>query len=126
VGQETVEPVVLDAGALIAIELGDRAVGVLCDESPAVVIPAGVVGQVWRDGARQVRVARTVNATNVTIEHLDLPVAKLAGALCGQAGTADVINATVVLAARAHQAKVVTSDRADMTRLDPTVRVIDC
>lgn len=125
-GQEAVEPIVLDAGALIALERLDRAVIALCDESPAVVIPAGVVGQVWRDGARQVRVARIVNATKTTVEHLDLTVAKLAGALCGQAGSADVIDATVVLAARTHQAKIVTSDRADITGLDPSVRIIDC
>ncbi|HLI43966.1 MAG TPA: hypothetical protein VKU92_05805 [Acidimicrobiales bacterium] len=125
-GEAAVDPIVLDAGALIAVERGDRAVIALCAESAFVVVPAGVIGQVWRDGARQVRVGRLVNATGTVIEHLDLAVAKSAGALCGRAGTSDVIDATVVLGARAHRARVVTSDRADIARLDPAVRVIDC
>lgn len=125
-GETAVDPIVLDAGALIAVERGDRAVIALCAESAFVVVPAGVIGQVWRDGARQARLSRLVNATGTVIEHLDLAVAKLAGALCGRAGTSDVIDATVVLGARAHHARVVTSDRADIARLDPAVRVIDC
>jgi PIN domain nuclease of toxin-antitoxin system len=109
--------VVLDAGALIAIEKGDRKVLALCKvatmDGASIVVPAGVVGQVWRDGARQVRIARLVAADGTIVEALDLEVAKLAGAYCGRSHTNDVVDATVVVAARQHHAKVVTSERAD-------------
>jgi hypothetical protein len=122
--------VVLDAGALIAIEKGDRQVLALCKvatiDGASVVVPAGVVAQVWRDGARQVRMARLVAADGTIVETLDLEVAKLAGVYCGRSGTNDVVDATVVVAARQHHAKIVTSDRADLGRLDPGVEVIPC
>jgi PIN domain nuclease of toxin-antitoxin system len=122
--------VVLDAGALIAIEKGDRKVLALCKvatfDGVSIVVPAGVVGQVWRDGARQVRIARLVAADGTIVEALDLEVAKLAGTYCGRSGTKDVVDATVVVAARQHHAKVVTSDQADLERLDPGVEVIRC
>jgi len=46
--------------------------------------------------------------------------------LCGTAGTTDVIDATVVLTARRYDATVISSDRADLEFLDPTIRVVDC
>jgi hypothetical protein len=122
--------VVLDAGALIAIEKGERRVLALCRiaalDGASVVVPAGVVGQVWRDGARQVQLARLVSAAGTLIEPLDLGVAQLAGALCGRTDTTDVIDATVVIAARRHRAKVLSSDRDDLARLDPAIHVIHC
>ncbi len=53
----------LDAGALIAFEKNDRrAVAPIAralEHKLLIVIPAGVVGQVWRDGSRQTRIAET-------------------------------------------------------------------
>jgi hypothetical protein len=125
-----VSSIVLDAGALVAIERGDRSVLALCrvanDDGGSLVVPAGVVGQVWRDGSRQVSIARVVESRDTTIEPLDLDVAKLAGSYCGIAGTSDVIDATVVVAAHQHRAKIVSSDESDLKRLDPTVEVIRC
>jgi hypothetical protein len=125
-----VSSIVLDAGALIAIERGDRSVLALCkvtsDEGGLLVVPAGVVGQVWRDGSRQVSIARVVGSRDTTIEPLDLDVAKLAGSYCGIAGTSDVIDATVVIAAHQYRAKIVSSDESDLKRLDPTIDVIRC
>jgi hypothetical protein len=122
-------PVVLGAGALIAVERGDRRVLALCrvatlDGAP-VVVPAGVVAQVWRDGGRQVQLARLVSATGTFVEPLDLEVARLAGVLCGRADTSDIVDATVVIAARRHHAQVLSGDRDDLIRLDPSVCVID-
>jgi hypothetical protein len=125
-----VNSIVLDAGALIAIERGDRRVLALCkvaiDDGGLLVVPAAVVGQVWRDGSRPVPVARVVGARETTIEPLDLDVAKLAGSYCGLSGTSDVIDATVVIAAHQYQAKIVSSDESDLKRLDPNVEVIRC
>lgn len=122
--------VVLDAGALIAIERGDRAVLALCkvtnDDGGSLIVPAGVVGQVWRDGARQVPIARVISARETVIEPLDLDVAKLAGSYCGYANTSDVIDATVVIAAHQHQAKIISSDEDDLKHLDAGIEVISC
>ena len=122
--------VVLDAGALIAIEKGDRKVLALCRiatlDGASVIIPAGVVAQVWRDGARQAHVARLVGAAGTTVEPLDLEVATLAGACCARAETTDVIDATVVIAARQHRATVLSSDQDDLVRLDPAIHIIHC
>lgn len=121
---------VLDAGALIAVERRDRQTSALVEAARAggrtVVVPAGVIGQVWRSGARQALVSRLLGTSGVTIEPLTDERARAAGLLCGRAGTADVIDASVVLAARAHRATVVSSDRADLSALDAGLAIIDC
>jgi hypothetical protein len=121
---------ILDAGALIAVERADRATATLIEAErragQAVVIPAGIVGQIWRGGARQARVARLLGAPDTSIEPLTDSVARTAGMLCGAAGAADVIDASVVLAARKYDATVISSDRGDLRALDSTIRVVDC
>ena len=44
----------------------------------------------------------------------------------GTSDTSDVIDASVVIAARRHRAPVISSDRDDLTRLDASLAVIDC
>src|SRR5262249_20097894 len=104
---------VFDAGALIAFERADREVVMLVKRLLArggkVVLPAGVVGQTWRDGARQARLARLLGSPVTVIEPLDDYRARAAGQLCGISGTHDVIDAAVVLSARAHAFPVATS-----------------
>src|SRR5262249_11720445 len=51
-------------------------------------------------------------------------LAREAGQLCGIRGTADVIDASVVLAARARGHRIVTSDPEDLERLDPRADLI--
>jgi hypothetical protein len=70
--------------------------------------------------------ARVLNARDVLVEPLTDAGARAAGVLCGTAGTADVIDASVVLMARRHHATVVSSDRADLEVLDPTLPIVDC
>jgi hypothetical protein len=121
---------VLDAGALIAVGRGDRDTAALIEvarqEHRSLFVPAGVVGQVWRGGRRQARLARFLNARDVLVEPLTDTGARAAGALCGVAGTTDVIDASVVLAARRHLATVISSDRSDLEVLDPTLAIVDC
>ena len=118
----------LDAGALIAFERNDRRVVALLaralENDLSVVIPAGVVGQVWRDCRRQARLARLLGARQLEIESLDDHRARAAGQLCGTTGTKDVIDASVVLCARARGHRVVTSDPDDLEQLDPTIELI--
>src|SRR6187399_1479806 len=94
----------LDAGALIAVDRGDgRMIALLAEAARrrlAIRVPAGVVGQAWRNGARQALLARLLRAREVDIQALDEPTARAAGELCGAAGATDVIDASVVLTAR--------------------------
>jgi hypothetical protein len=118
----------LDAGALIAFERNDRRVVALLARALEVryslTVPAGVVGQVWRDGRRQARLARLLGSEQVEIEALDDQRAREAGQLCGVMGVADVIDASAVLCARRRGHRIVTSDPVDIRRLDPSLPVI--
>ena len=117
----------LDSGALIGLERADRKVVTLLRRAIAlgvpIAVPAGVVGQVWRNGARQARLARLLRSTAVEIEPLDDARARAAGQLCGVARTDDVIDASVALCARRRGHCVLTADVEDIRRLDPTVRI---
>ena len=126
-GKTSPAAVVLDAGALIAFERADPRMRALCREalrtSTKLVIPAGVLGQVWRDSARQVPLRALLTGETTSIPVLDQVMAQAAGILCGRSGTTDVIDATVALTARLEHAVVVTSDVDDIRRLDPTLAI---
>lgn len=119
----------LDAGALIAVERGDRRLRVLLDETERagwpIAVPVGPLAQVWRDGARQVGLARFLNAADrVEIVEWDAATARASGVLCGRTGTSDVVDASVVLCARERDHHVVTSDPKDFVVLDAQLPVI--
>lgn len=120
----------LDAGALVAFERNDRRVRrlieIAAERDGSVYVPAGVVGQVWRDGSRQARLARLLKSGLLDVRDLDLDESRAAGSLCGTAGTADVIDASVALLARRHHAAVVTSDPNDLRRLDAQLPLVTC
>jgi hypothetical protein len=117
----------LDAGALIAFERADARMRALCREAvrlgARLVIPAGVVGQVFRDSTRQVPLRALLNGPTTVVPPLDRALAEAAGALCGRVGTTDVVDASVVLVARLEHATVVTSDVNDLRRLDPSLNL---
>jgi len=117
--------VVLDTGALIGFERSDRRVVRLFELAEELHVPAGVVGQAWRNPARQVRLARLLASAEVSVADLDRSTAQAAGHLCGASGTADVIDASVVLLARRHDAVVVTSDGGDLRGMDPIVQLAE-
>ena len=87
------------------------------------IIPAGVVAQVVRDRARQVVVRALLSGPTSRVPPLDRTLAEASGALCGRAGTIDIVDASVVLTARREGAWVLTSDVADLARLDPALRL---
>jgi hypothetical protein len=118
----------MDASALIAFERNDRAVVAVVarawQQRVRLAAPAGVVGQVWRDGSRQARLARLLGSDLVEVVPLDDAGARAAGQICGVAGTRDVIDASVVVCARERGHAVLTSDVDDMKRLDSTLRYV--
>ena len=121
---------VLDAGALVGVERNDRELVVLfsraIERGRTIVVPAGVVAQVWRDPSGQVRLARLLNAADVVIADLDLELARAVGRLLAARDASDVIDASVAVLARQYAAAVVTSDAGDIRRLSPETRVIEC
>lgn len=118
----------LDTGALIAIERGDRRLQALLDEANAagadLAVPAGVIAQAWRGSQRPARLARFLAQSTVTTVPLDEPEAKATGALCGRAGTSDVVDASVVICARARGHAVLTGDADDLAALDSALRTV--
>lgn len=126
-GQASPGAVVLDTGALIAFERGDARMRALCREAlrtrTRLVVPAGVLAQVWRDGARQVPLRALLAGSTTEVPALDRVFAEATGVLCGRARSSDVVDASVVLTARRERAVVVTSDPDDLRRLDPTLVV---
>lgn len=121
-GRSGPRPLVLDSGALIAFERADERVTAAirrAAEESRIIVPAGVVAEAWRNGTRQARLARLLASATVTVPPLDVLTAKAAGALCGRSGTEDVIDASVVLAARAAGAVVLTGDPMDLRKIDP-------
>ena len=125
-GAQRPRPVVLDAGALIAIERTDRRIVRLLELADQVHVPGAVVAQVWRNPARQVRLVRVLATEEVTIAPLDGVEARAVGQLCGASGTADVVDASVVLLARRLDGVAVTSDSDDLRRIDPELHLVEC
>lgn len=109
---------VLDSGALIALERGGRAmwtrlkVAQVAGDVP--ITHAGVLGQVWRSGPRQARLARAV--AGIDVRPLDEVLGRSSGALLGEVGLSDVIDAALVLLS-ADGDDIVTSDPDDLSRL---------
>jgi hypothetical protein len=114
-----VSALILDSGALVAVDRDDRAMVARLRAAQRHGLElrsnAMVIAQVWRDRhGRQAKLARLLRAVDVrTVTQQD---GRDAGALQSAAGTADPIDATVVLLA-APGDRILTSDAGDLTRL---------
>ena len=124
-GKARPQAIVLDAGALVAFERGDQRMRALFREalriSAPLIIPAGVVGQIFRSAARQVPLRALLDGPTSAVPPLDRTLTEAAGILCGRTGTSDVVDASVVLEARRARAVVITSDIHDLRQLDPNL-----
>lgn len=124
---------VLDAGALIAVDRGDREVGSRLRAALAaghpVHVPAGVIGQAWRNPSRQAQLSRMLKRCDEVV--LDGSAARASGQLCGKAGTSDVIDASVAVTVakakrRDDNVVLLTSDTRDLGILLATLSVGAC
>ena len=124
----TAAGIVLDAGALIALDRGDKRMIALLGRALAqgrdFRVPAGVVGQAWRDGRVQVALGRFLRSEEVEIVPLDEQLARCCGELCAATNSPDVIDASVVILARERRDPIVTSDPHELQRLDPAAQII--
>ena len=110
---------ILDAGAFLAVERGDRDIVALvkrermAQRSP--LSHGGVVAQIWRGGSgRQAEVARLL--AGVDVKSLDEQLGKKAGLLLGRSRTGDAVDAALIcLAVDADE--ILTSDPGDLRAL---------
>ena len=109
---------ILDSGALIAIDRGDRTFAALLKRERlggrVPVTHGGCVGQAWRNGARQANLARLLAA--IEVASLDEDLGRRAGVLLGKSRSADVVDAAVVLLATDGD-EIATSDPGDLRKL---------
>ena len=120
--------VTLDAGALIALDRGDRRVLVPLarakEVSAIVTVPATALAQAIRRPRTQARLARLVRQPTTSLVALDGPDATSVGVLLGASRTSDIVDAHVVICARRSRQPIVTSDPGDLRRLDPTAPLV--
>lgn len=114
--------IVLDAGALVAIDRGDRETNRVLHRARlgGVRTSCAVVAQVWRDGARQARLALALRGIDVV--PLDEETDRRIGELLRETGTSDVVDGHVALMVGPGDL-VATSDVGDIGRLLDARRV---
>ena len=110
---------VLDAGAFVAVERGDRDVVALVKRERlsgrTPVTNGGVVGQVWRGGrGKQVPLARLL--AGVEVAPIDDLLGRRAGTVLARSGRSDAIDASVLCLATAGD-DILTSDPDDLRDL---------
>ena len=116
--------VTYDTGALIAADRNDRRMWTLqagflaLEVSPTV--PAPVLAEAWRGGARQASVARPLALC--TTESLTEEQAKSVGTLAARARHDDIVDVTVVEGAIRRQDAVVTSNPAHIRMIADAIR----
>ena len=103
---------VLDAGALVALERLDRdVIALLKRERLAQRAPlthGGIIGQVWRGGGgRQANLSRLL--AGIEVVALDAQLGRRVGMLLKQTKTSDVVDAAVALLAKDGD-EILTSD----------------
>ena len=110
---------ILDSGALLALERRDRAMWVRLKRALLTQQPprthGGILGQVWRGrGPRQALLATALQGLECI--PLDAGLGKRSGELLARAGKSDVVDAALVLLA-VDEDLIVTSDPDDLEPL---------
>ena len=118
---------VFDAGAFIALERRSAfMIGILNEAlhgTIEVVLPRTVIAQVWRGTPRQANVGRLVSAglqrgSPVVIDELTVERAREIGVTIGQTSHPDIVDVHVALAAADRGHAVLTSDDADIAKVN--------
>ena len=120
--------IILDVGALIALDRNDRRVLVLLaralETGARVTVPATALAQAICQPERQARLARLTRQPTTDVVPLDRVDATSVGRLLAASATADIVDALVVICARRAQQQVATSDPDDLRRLDPRISLV--
>ena len=89
-----------------------------------ITIPATALAQVMRNPAKQARLSRLIRQMDTDLISLDGPDATSVGLLLARIGTADIVDAHVVICARRAKQAIVTSDAEDLRRIGPELRLV--
>ncbi len=120
--------ITFDAGGLIALDRNDRRVLTLlaraAERQMRITIPATALAQAMRNPARQSRLSRFVRQAGTDLIALNGPDATAVGMLLARTGTADIVDAHVVICAKRAGQAVVTSDSDDLCQLDPSLNLV--
>ena len=120
--------ITLDAGGLIALDRNDRRVLALIararERRMRITIPAAALAQAIRNPAKQARLSRLIRQADTDLIALDGPDATDVGLLLARTGTADVVDAHVVVCARRAKQVIVTSDAGELRRLAPEIQLV--
>ena len=116
--------IVYDTGALLAAERGNADFLALHDEVTRArirpVVPVVVLAQAWRGGPQH-QISRVLKGCDILPD--DQRAGRAAGVACAASGTADVVDAIVIVTAVQNQAPVVTSDPGDLARIADDIGV---
>ena len=116
--------VTYDTGALVAGERNDRRMWALhagfLAEEVAPVVPAPVLAEAWRGGARQASLSRLLAMCD--IEPMSEEQARKIGVLAGKAGHDDIVDVTVVEGANRRHDAVVTSNEEHIRHIANAAR----
>ena len=131
-------PLVLDSGALVAVERGQRHMAPILADARAgratLIVPVAVLAEVWFGGGpRQAQLARLLSDSSTTVRPLTVAEALAAGALLHstprRAGKGEprpgAIDAYVAACARAvDAAAIITSDPDDLAAFKLAIPII--
>ena len=123
-----VSGITLDAGGLIALDRDDRRVITLIaratERGMRITIPATALAQALRNPARQARLSRLIRQAGTDLIPLNGPDATAVGLLMARTGTADIVDAHVVICAQRAGQAVVTSDADDLGGIAPELQLV--
>ena len=109
---------VLDAGALIAVDRDDRGMLALIQRArgngQAVKTNPMALAQAWRDGRRQATLAKSLH--DIDVWPITEEDGRRAGELLGATETSDPIDASIALLAKRDD-RIYTSDPGDLKKL---------
>ena len=116
--------VTYDTGALLAAERNDRRMWALHAAFLALevapTVPAPVLAQAWRGGAKQASLSRLLALCDV--EPMSEPQARAVGRLAALSHHNDVVDLAVVEGALRRRDAIVTSDPGDIQRVATAIR----
>ena len=124
--------IVLDSGALIALERNDRALWSVLKlaalSSSEIVVPSTVLAQVWRDSPSQALLSRALNLCEIASFN---NLARDVGRLCGQTDSADICDSHVAIVSSSRADLLYTSDPQDLKRFIAAIgrgrpRIVAC
>jgi len=120
--------VTFDAGGLIALDRNDRRVLALVararERGMRITIPATALAQAIRNPSKQARLSRLIRQVDTDLMGLDGPDATTVGLLLARTGTADVVDAHVIVCARRAKQAIVTSDVGDLRLIAPDMQFV--